>query len=132
MKALNEEPSRKSKIIYWLTTTIVALIFLVTGIGNLLPFDHIAHDMSHIGYPPYFLKILGAWKILGAAAIILPVPTRFKEWAYAGMLFDLTGASFSRFAVGDDLLMVFIPLAIAVLVLVSYIYSNQEKQLKKR
>jgi uncharacterized membrane protein YphA (DoxX/SURF4 family) len=53
-----------------------------------------------LGYPPYFLVILGIWKLLGAVALVIPRFPRLKEWAYAGVLFDLTGAVASLFASG--------------------------------
>jgi uncharacterized membrane protein YphA (DoxX/SURF4 family) len=105
------------RILYWVSTIVIAVAFFVTGIGNLVPFEHIAQDMSQLGYPPYFLKILGTWKILGALTIVLPIATRFKEWAYAGMMFDLTGAAFSRFFSGGDAIMIIIPLALFSLVI---------------
>ena len=108
------------KIIYWVTTGTVVLVFFATGVGNLIPMEHIAQDMAHLGYPPYFHIILGTWKILGAFAIILPRVSRLKEWAYAGMIFDLTVASFSRLASGDDAITVIIPLLIACLVITSW------------
>lgn len=108
------------KIVYWLTTAVVASAFLITGVGNLIPVDHIAQDMAHLGYPTYFLTLLGSWKILGALAIVFPGVSRLKEWAYAGMIFDVSGAAFSRAASGDPAIMIFIPLAIAVLVMTSW------------
>ena len=55
---------KSRKIIYWATTLIISIAFFVTGVGNLIPFEHMAQDMLYLGYPPYFLKILGTWKIL--------------------------------------------------------------------
>jgi uncharacterized membrane protein YphA (DoxX/SURF4 family) len=106
--------------IYWITTIVVALAFLITGIGNLISFDHIAKDMSHLGYPSYFLMLLGTWKILASVTILFPGLPRMKEWAYAGMIFDLTGASFSRYSMGDGILMIVVPLSIAAVTAVSW------------
>jgi hypothetical protein len=53
-----------------------------------------------LGYPTYFFAILGFWKVLGAVAILVPRFPRLKEWAYAGIFFDLTGAAASCAAVG--------------------------------
>lgn len=119
---------RGRKVIYWVTTLFVATAFFATGIGNLVPIAHIARDMSHLGYPPYFLKILGVWKALAAIAIVFPGVSRLKEWAYAGMMFDLTGAAFSRSASGDGVMMVIVPIAIASLVLVSWALRPEENQ----
>src|SRR5688572_1165142 len=97
------------RIVYGVTTGAVAIVFFATGVGNLIPINHIARDMAHLGYPPYFHIILGTWKILGAIAIILPRTPRLKEWAYAGMIFDLTGAVFSRIASGDNVITIVVP-----------------------
>src|SRR5438105_12827555 len=93
-------------VLYWLTTALTGVAFAVPGALNLLHAPHIAADMAHLGYPPYFLTIFGTWKILGAIAVLLPRSPRLKEWAYAGMVFDLSGAAASRAATGDGLAMV--------------------------
>jgi uncharacterized membrane protein YphA (DoxX/SURF4 family) len=111
---------RARMITYWVTTGFVAMVFFITGIGNLVPITHIAQDMAHLGYPPYFLIILGTWKILGAVTIVFPRIPRIKEWAYAGMMFDLTGAAFSRLASGDSVITIIVPIAIAILVATSW------------
>jgi uncharacterized membrane protein YphA (DoxX/SURF4 family) len=56
--------------------------------------------VPELGYPMYFFAILGVWKVLGAIAILVPRFPRLKEWAYAGIFFDLTGAAISCAAVG--------------------------------
>nr|WKN37511.1 DoxX family protein [Tunicatimonas sp. TK19036] len=104
---------------YWVTTIIVAVAFLLSGVGNLLRVEHIMQDMAHLGYPSYFPGLLGSWKVLGAVAILIPGFSVLKEWAYAGMMFDLTGAAFSRAAAGDSAIMILIPLGIAGLVVAS-------------
>lgn len=111
---------RALKITYWVTTIIIAIAFFASGVGNLVPLEHIAQDMLHLGYPPYFLTILGMWKILAAIAVVFPGVPRLKEWAYAGMMFDLTGAAFSRYSLGDGWQMVIVPLAIAGVVVISW------------
>lgn len=121
--------SKSSTTIYWVTTVIVALAYFVTGVGNILRFNHIAQDMTHLGYPTYFLKIIGTWKILAAMVVVIPDIPRIKEWAFAGMIFDLTGAALSRYFMSDALLQIIIPLGIATLVTVNYLlrHSIQNK-----
>ena len=114
------------KIVYWVATGVVVIVFLLTGIGNLIPISHIAQDMARLGYPPYFLSILGTWKVLGALTILFSKIPRTKEWAYAGLLFDLTGAAFSRLALRDDVTMVIIPIVIACFVITSWAYRPEE------
>jgi hypothetical protein len=107
---------RSRDVIYWIATLLAALAFVVPGVLNLVRAPHMVQDMAHLGYPPYFPTILGAWKVLGALAIVLPGRPRLKEWAYAGMVFDLTGAAISRAVIGDGALMILVPLVIAAIV----------------
>jgi uncharacterized membrane protein YphA (DoxX/SURF4 family) len=105
---------------YWVTTVLSAAAFMVPGILNLLHSAHIMQDMTHLGFPAYLPTILGVWKILGALVIVLPGFPRLKEWAYAGMVFDLTGAAISRGISGDAAVTVIVPLLIAGVVLASW------------
>jgi hypothetical protein len=75
--------------------------------------------LAHLGYPAYLATILGVWKLLGAAAIVSPGLPRLKEWAYAGMFFDLTGAAASHAAVGGPAGQVTAPLVLLALVMAS-------------
>lgn len=113
--------------IYWVSTILIAIAFATTGVLNSIGNDHILTDMLHLGYPLYFMKILGFWKIMAAIAILLPKTIRLKEWAYAGMLFDLTGAAFSRMNIGDSLEQVIIPSLILSLVITSWASRPESK-----
>ena len=112
---------KTKEILFWITTIVIAIAYFVTGLGNLLPFAHIAQDMAHLGYPDYFLKILGVWKILAAIVIVIPGIRRIKEWAFAGMMLDLSGAAFSRYFSGDAWPTIVIPVGISILVAVNYV-----------
>ena len=82
-------------IAYWTTTVLVAF-FMSGGIAQVMQVKATLDGFVHIlGYPPYFVAILGVWKVLGAIAILVPRFPRLKEWAYAGIFFDLTGAALS-------------------------------------
>jgi uncharacterized membrane protein YphA (DoxX/SURF4 family) len=108
------------RVVYWVATALVAVAFVVPGVMHLVRAPHVAQDMAHLGYPSYVLGILGTWKILGAVAIVAPGVPRLKEWAYAGMMFDLTGAAVSRAVSGDGASMVIAPLLVAFMVLLSW------------
>jgi len=97
-------------IVYWIFTALLAVGMLQSGIFALLsqlpvpPNDatKVWIDMvTKLGYPQYFLIILGTWKILGVIAILIPRFKLLKEWAYAGFFFAMTGALFSHLAIGD-------------------------------
>ncbi len=87
-------------IFYWITTILVAL-FMTGGLTQIWQYRVNPHGVvPELGYPMYFFAILGVWKTLGAIAILVPRVPRLKEWAYAGIFFDLTGAAASVVAVG--------------------------------
>jgi hypothetical protein len=92
----------KSKnIAYWITTILVAFFIGTGGAAQLWQYHANPHGVVPVlGYPLYFFAILGFWKVLGAIAILVPRFPLLKEWAYAGIIFDLTGAAASNFAVG--------------------------------
>src|SRR6185312_6675314 len=87
-------------IAYWVTTALVVFELAIGGAWDVLRVPQVRGFIEHLGYPPYFLVILGTWKLLGAVALIIPKFSRLKEWAYAGVFFDLTGAVVSLFASG--------------------------------
>jgi uncharacterized membrane protein YphA (DoxX/SURF4 family) len=91
---------KAKRIGYWTTTVLVAF-FMSGGVTQILQFKAHPHGVvPELGYPMYFFAIIGFWKVLGAIAILVPRFPRLKEWAYAGIFFDVTGAAASCAAVG--------------------------------
>ena len=86
--------------IYWVTTALLALELALGGVWDVLRVPQVHVIIDRLGYPPYFLVLLGIWKLLGAVAVIIPRFPRLKEWAYAGVVFNLTGALVSNLASG--------------------------------
>ena len=128
--AVPNTPSPRSReITYWIATAISAVAFAVPGVLNLAHAPHVAQDMAHLGYPSYFSTILGTWKLLAALAILAPASPRLKEWAYAGMIFDLTGAAASRAITGDSPATIAIPLVIAGVVAISWTLRPARRRL---
>jgi hypothetical protein len=92
----------KAKTIgYWVTTGLFAAAFLASGAAELASAPAAVAATRALGYPVYFLTILGVWKVLSAPALLAPRLPRLKEWAYAGIFFDLTGAAASHAFSGD-------------------------------
>ena len=120
------------RIAYITTTALTVLAFAGSGLANLFHVTHVAEDMGHLGYPSYFMTILGTWKVLGALAVGAPGLATVKEWAYAGMLFDLTGAAASRAACGDGPTLVVVPLGIAIIVASSWALRPASRRLATR
>ena len=107
-------------IAFWAKTILGPASFVMGGVLILSGSPEATAGLLHLGYPAYFGLILGAWKLLGAIAIVAPGLPRLKEWAYAGFVFDLTAAAASHAAVGDGAGEIAAPLMFLALVLASW------------
>lgn len=122
----DDHPNRgidmKNRIwIGWVATGLMAALMLVSAAPDVLRVPGAVAVFTHLGYPPYLLLFLGTAKIFGVAAILSPGPARLKEWAFAGLTFDLSGALYSHLSVGDPA-SVWMPAAIGLaLTTVSYL-----------
>lgn len=92
---------------YWISTILFVLLMIFASIGGLQPSEdaiQLIHD--NLGYPVYFIPFISVAKLIGCVAILIPGFNRIKEWAYAGLFFDLVAAVYSGLAVnGFDPLM---------------------------
>ena len=98
----------------------LAQIFLTKGYVDMI--------IVHLGYPLYFLNIIGAWKILGVIAILIPRFKLVKEWAYAGFFFVMSGALFSHIASGDSVKEMFPSLILLILIVVSWYFRPADRK----
>ncbi len=85
--------------------------------------------MKALGYPVYFLTIIGIWKILGVIAVLVPRLPLLKEWAYAGFFFIMTGAIFSHLAMGDPIIELFGPVLLLILTIISWFLRPADRKL---
>ena len=92
----------------------------------------VRRTLEALGYPLYFATIVGVWKALGAIAILAPRFERLKEWAYAGVVFDLSSAAISHAVVGDPVGKVMGPLILLGLTFVSWAYRPADRRLPSR
>jgi hypothetical protein len=88
---------------YWLATVVVAGELGLGGVWDIARIPYVRDLVTHLGYPSYFLVLLGTWKVLGALALLVPRRPLLKEWAYAGAFFTYTGAIVSHLSTGYDL-----------------------------
>ena len=86
----------------------------------LIEAPRMAYTITQLGYPEYFMEILGVAKLLGIAAIVTGISPTLKEWAYAGFTFDTCGAFASHLGAGDSLAVALVPVAFLAVQLVSY------------
>ena len=123
---------KRNKIIYWIATIWLALGMLSTGIVQLFKAKEGQGgvDMiTHLGYPVYFLTLLGIWKILGVVAVLIPKFPLLKEWAYAGFFFVMSGAIFSHIAAGDPVNEIFPSLLLLILTVVSWYFRPADRKI---
>jgi hypothetical protein len=121
LNASTRRPAMKTRRIgYWTTTAITALAFLAGGVADVGRGPEVVAGMAHLGYPVYFVVLLGVWKLLAAPALLAPGLPRLKEWAYAGIAFDLTGAAVSHAVVGDGPAKIITPLVLLAVAAASW------------
>ena len=121
--------TKRNKIIYWIATLWLALGMTSTGVVQLIKMKEEVEMMDHLGYPIYFLTIIGIWKILGVFAVLIPKFTLLKEWAYAGFFFVMSGAIFSHLACGDAPITLFGPILLLILTIVSWYFRPLERKI---
>jgi hypothetical protein len=122
---------KRNKIIYWIATIWLALGMISTGMVQLLKAKAGAggaDSIAHLGYPGYFLTILGVWKVLGVIAVLVPKFPVVKEWAYAGFFFAMSGAIFSHVASGNPVTEIFPALLLLVLAIISWYFRPAERK----
>jgi len=106
----------KSKVIgYWVCTVLIVFFMLPGGIFYLMRAPQAVEGMKLLGSPLYVVILLGVWKVLGSIALVVPGFALLKEWAYAGIFFDLTGAAVATGATGGAWWHVAAPLGIIVI-----------------
>ena len=123
-------------ITYWVVTVLIALETLVGGVTDLIHGRSIlvagppvADVLTHLGYPIHFVRIIGVWKVLGGIVLLVPGYPRLKEWAYAGIFFELSGAAASWLAYEHNVGEAVVPMVLALLALVSWALRPQDRLL---
>jgi len=120
---------KKSKIFYWLFTVLLAGLMGLAAVPDILRVPEAQAIFEHLGYPAYLLPFLGVAKLLGVITILVPGFARLKEWAYAGIVIDLTGALYSHLSVGDPLSTWIFPVIGLVLSAGSYAFFRSRQSL---
>jgi len=124
---------KRNKIIYWIATIWLSLGMLSTGTVQILKLKGDGpgslDSMTHLGYPPYFVTILGISKILGVVALLIPKFPLLKEWAYAGFFFMMSGAIFTHIAAGNSISEIFPSLLLLILIVVSWYFRPADRKL---
>lgn len=122
--------SKTKTIIYWAATVLIGFVMLSGGMAYLARQTDVVARIAQLGYPSYVLAILGVMKLAGGIVIVAPGLPRLKEWAYAGVMINLTGAAASHLARGNAAGDVIVPLVIAIIGLVSWATRPERRRLE--
>jgi uncharacterized membrane protein len=121
--------TKRNKIIYWIATVLLAFGMLGSGFAQIFHAKEMVELITHVGYPLYFMYIIGTWKILGVIVILIPRFKLVKEWAYAGFFFLMTGALISHLAIGDGGKAVIGPLMQTIFIVLSWYFRPENRKL---
>ena len=120
---------KRNRIIYWVATSLLCAGMTGSGISQILHLNEMNELIALVGYPLYFMYIIGVWKLLGVIAILIPKYPLLKEWAYAGFFFLLTGALVSHIFMGDTGNAIFGPLFQTIFVIVSWYFRPANRKI---
>ncbi|MCW3110908.1 MAG: hypothetical protein JWQ09_5414 [Segetibacter sp.] len=121
--------TKRDKIIYWIATIWLAVAMLASGLQQIFHTKSFVDIIVPLGYPIYFLTILGVWKILGVIAILIPKFGLLKEWGYAGFFFAMSGAVFSHIASGDSMNKMVPSLILLIMTVVSWYFRPADRKI---
>ena len=111
----------KRKLIwYWIITVILSFCIFSGGLAQALLVKGVIQGFKPLGYPTYFISLIGIWKMLGVIAILIPKFKLLKEWAYVGIFFTMTGAVISHIASNDVSVQIIAPVVLAVFTVLSW------------
>ncbi|MGB7070244.1 MAG: DoxX family protein [Pyrinomonadaceae bacterium] len=116
---------KKLRIFYWVMTSLMVAFILMSSVPDILRLPEAIEIFTHLGYPTYLLPFIGIAKVLGVIGVLLPGFPRLREWAYAGLVFDLIGAFYSHLSVGDPFNSWIFPIVGLALVFGSYALYRQ-------
>jgi hypothetical protein len=122
---------KKINVFYWICT---ALLIPAVGIGSIfgiVPNEDSIKLFSSLGYPAYIIPFLSIAKLLGLIVIFMPKFSRLKEWAYAGIAFDIIGAIYSILAIGNPFTHVIFPTLALLFLLASYFLYHKKSSFQE-
>src|ERR1700679_3643176 len=120
----------KSKLIwYWIITVILSFCIFSGGLAQTLQLKEVVQGFKPLGYPTYFISLIGIWKMLGIIAILVPGFKLLKEWAYAGLFFTMTGAVISHIASNDIKPQIIAPIVFSIFIVLSWYLRPADRKI---
>lgn len=124
---------KKSRIIFWIATIWLSLGMLSTGAVQLFKLKGDGpgspESMTNLGYPAYFVMLLGIAKVSGVVVLLIPGSPLLKEWAYAGFFFIMSGAVYTHVAAGNSISEIFPSLLLLILTVVSWYFRPSDRKI---
>jgi len=127
--AIFNRTDRIRTIAYWTFTLPMVYENAAGAMWVLLRLEYLRVMLAHLGYPQYFMYILGPWQLACAAALLAPRLPRLKEWAYAGAFFNYSSAFVSHLFVGNGPTLTSPPLFMVVLTVISWALRPSDRRL---
>ena len=121
--------TKRNKLVYWVATGVLAFGMLANGLAQIFHTKAFVDIIVHLGYPVYFLYIIGVWKLLGVMAILSPGFELVKEWAYAGFFFVMSGALLSHIALGDSMKDIAPSFVLLILIVLSWYFRPEDRKI---
>jgi hypothetical protein len=120
----------KRKLIwYWIITILLSFCIFFGGLAQALQLKGVLEGFKPLGYPTYFISLIGIWKMLGVIAILVPKFPLLKEWAYAGIFFTMTGAVISHIASDDIKVQIISPIVLAIFTVFSWYLRPADRKI---
>src|ERR1700742_5188503 len=120
----------KRKLIwYWIITIVLSFCIFSGGLMQALQVKGVVEGFKPLGYPVYFISLIGIWKMLGIIAILIPKFKLLKEWAYAGIFFTITGAVISHIASNDIKAQIIAPIVLAIFTVLSWYLRPADRKI---
>ena len=120
---------KKKLIGYWIITIILSFCIFSGGLAQAVQVKGVVQGFKPLGYPTYFISLIGVWKVFGIIAILIPKFPLLKEWAYAGILFVMTGAVISHIASNDVHIQIIAPILLAVFTVLSWYFRPADRKI---
>jgi DoxX-like family len=120
---------KKKLIWYWIITGLLSFCIFFGGLTQALQLKETVQGFKPLGYPAYFISLIGVWKMLGVIAILVPGFRLLKEWAYAGIFFTMTGAVISHIASNDVKVQIIAPIVLAVFAVLSWYLRPADRKI---
>ncbi|MGN8070896.1 DoxX family protein [Mucilaginibacter sp. SG564] len=120
---------KKKTLWYWIVTVVLSFFIFSGGLAQALRVEGVVQGFKPLGYPTYFIALIGIWKMLGVIAILVPKFKLLKEWAYAGIFFVMSGAVISHIASNDISAQIIAPFVLAIFAVLSWYLRPADRKI---